>query len=181
MANKRVPGVFTLNCLQTGHWVREDNYVMMDWAHVLVIVQHQTDAYSLSCKDGAVVWQSFGQLAARCLTILEMAIDDRCCPHSLIHFGAISLDFIMWSLCFMILTELSLGLLSGDHTFVYSFNEVVSLGIIIMCSWWKVGWPQGADQFGTDLCGGHGFLYFETNGRGWGSGDASSSIWPGSI
>ena len=35
---------------------------MMDWVHVLVIVQCQTYGCSLSCKDGAVVWQSFGQL-----------------------------------------------------------------------------------------------------------------------
>ena len=88
----------------------------------------------------------FGQLAAGCLTILEMAVDDHCCPHSLVHFGAISVDFIMWSSCFMILIELSLGFLSGDHTFAYSFNEVVSLGIIIVRSWWKVGWTQGADS-----------------------------------
>ena len=140
----------------------------MDWAHVLVIVQRQTDGCSLSCKDGVVLWQSFGQLVAGCLTILEMAVDDHCCPHSLIHFGAISLYFIMWSLCFMILIELSLGLLSGDHTFAYSFNEVVSLGIVTVRSWWKVGCPQGADQFGIDLCRGHGFLYFETNWRGGG-------------
>ena len=39
---------------------------------------------SLSSKDGAVVWQSFGQLEAGCLTILEMAIDDCCRPHSFI-------------------------------------------------------------------------------------------------
>ena len=38
---------------------------------------------------------SFGQLAAGCLAILEMAVDDRRCPHSLIHFGAISVDWIM--------------------------------------------------------------------------------------
>ena len=50
MANKRVLGVFTLNCLQTGHWVRVDYHIMMDWAHVLVIVQCQTDGCSLSCK-----------------------------------------------------------------------------------------------------------------------------------
>ena len=181
MANKRVLGVFTLNCLQTGHWVRVDYHIMMDWAHVLVVVQCQTDGRSLSSKDGAVVWQSFGQLAAGCLTILEMAVDDRRCPHSLVHFWAISVDFIMWSLCFTKLIELSLGFLSGDHAFTYSFNEVVSLGIIVMRSWWKVGCPQGADQFGIDLCRGHGLLYFETNGRGRGSGHASSSIWPASI
>ena len=67
---------------------------MVDWAHVLVIVQCQTDGCILSCKDGAVVWQSFGQLAAGCLPILEMAVDNRRSPHSLVHFGAISVDFI---------------------------------------------------------------------------------------
>ena len=146
---------------------------MMDWAHMLVIVQCQTDGCSLSCKDGAVVWQSFGQSAAGCLTILEMAVNDGCCPHSLNHFGAISVNFTMWSLCFTKLIEFSLRLLSGDHAFTYSFHEVVSLWIIVMRSWWKVGCPQGADQFGTDLCRGHGFLCFETNGRGRGSGHAS--------
>ena len=30
MANKRVLGVFTLNCLQTGHWVRVDCHIVMD-------------------------------------------------------------------------------------------------------------------------------------------------------
>ena len=102
-------------------------------------------------------------------------------PHSPVNFGAISVNFIMWSLCFTKLNELSLGFLSGDHALTYSFNEVVSLGIIIMCSWWKVGCPQGADQFGIDLCRGHGFLYFETIGKGRGSGHSSSSIWPGNI
>ena len=100
---------------------------------------------------------------------------------TLVHFGAISVDFIMWSLCFTILIELSLGFLSGDHAFTYSFNEIVSLGIIVVRSWWKVGCPQGADQFGIDLCRGHGLLYFETYGRRRGSGHVSSSIWPGSI
>ena len=123
MANERVLRVFTLNCLQTGHWVRVDYHIMMDWVHVLVIVQCQTYGCSLSCKDGAVVWQSFGQLAAGCLTILEMGVDDRRCPHFLIHFGAISVDFIIWSLCFTILIELSLGFLSGDHAFTSSMRS----------------------------------------------------------
>ena len=122
MADQRVLCVFTLNCLHTGHWVRVDHYIVMDWAHVLVIVQCQTDGCSPSCKDGAIVRQSFGKLAAGCLTILEMAVDDHHCPHSLIHFGAISVDFIMRSLRFMILTELSLGFLSADHAFAYSLN-----------------------------------------------------------
>ena len=50
-----------------------DYHIVMDWAHVLAIVKCQTDGCSLSCKDGAVVWQSFGQLAAGCPTVLEMA------------------------------------------------------------------------------------------------------------
>ena len=110
-----------------------------------------------------------------------MAVDDCRWNHSLIHFSAISVDFIMSSLCFTILIEPSLGFLSGDRTFAYSFNEIMSLGIVIMRSWWRVGCPQGADQFGIDLFRGHGFLYFETNGRGWGSCHASTPIWPGSI
>ena len=73
---------------------QSSHYIVMDWAHVLVIVQCQTDGCSLSCKDGAIVWQSFGKLAASCL-ILEIAVDDRRCPHSLVHFGAISADFII--------------------------------------------------------------------------------------
>ena len=51
-----------------------DHYIVMDWAHVLVIIQCQTDGSSLSCKDDAVVWQSFGQLVVGCLTILEIAV-----------------------------------------------------------------------------------------------------------
>ena len=137
---------------------------MMDWVHMLVIVQCQTYGCSLSCKDGAVVWQSFGQLAAGVSTILEMVVDDRRCPHFLVNFGAINVDFIMWSLCFTILIELSLGFSSGDHAFIYSFSEVVSLGIIVVRSWWKVGCPQGGDQSGMDLCRGHDLLYFQPMG-----------------
>ena len=162
---------------KTRHWVRVDYYIMMNWTHVSVIVQCQSDGFSLSSKDGAIVWQSFGQLVAGCLTILEMAVDDRRCAHSLIHFGVICVNFIVWSLCFMILIEFSLGF-SGDHTFAHFFNEVVSLGIVIVRSWWKAGFPQGTDKFGIDLCGGHGSLYLETNGRGRRSGHASSPIWP---
>ena len=101
-----------------------------DWAHVLVIARCQTDGCSLSCKYGAVVWQSFGQLAAGRLTIMEMAVDDRCCPHSLVHFGAISVNFIMWSLCFTKLIELSLGFLSGDHAFY------------LLLQWGRVSWDH---------------------------------------
>ena len=93
------------------------------------------DGCSLSCKDGAVVWQSSEQLAAGCLTILEMSVDDCRCPHSLIHFGAISVNFIMWSLCFTILTEFSLGFLwlqwgrvSWDRNRVFLVESWVSPG-----------------------------------------------------
>ena len=69
MTNKGVLGVFTFNCLQTRHWVRVHYYIVMNWTHVSVIVQCQSDDCSLSSKDGAIVWQSCGQLAAGCLTI----------------------------------------------------------------------------------------------------------------
>ena len=82
MANKRVLSVFTLNRLQAGHWVRVNYYIVMGWAHVLAIVQCQGDGCSLSSKDDAVVWQSFGQVAAGCLTILEMAVDNCLAPLS---------------------------------------------------------------------------------------------------
>ena len=141
----------------------------MDWTHISVVVQCQSNGCSLSSKDGAVVWQSFGQLAAGCLTILEMTIDDRCCPHSLVHFGAIGLNFIMWSLCFMILIELSLSFWSGDHTFAYSFNEVVYLWIIIVRSWWIAWCPQGADQFSIDLWPWLPLLWDQQGGLGVGS------------
>ena len=146
MANKRVLSVFTLNCLQTGHWVRVDNNAMMDWAYVLVMVQRQTDCCGLSCQDDPVVWQFFWQLAAGCLTILEMAVDDRCCPtrsfilEPSVYTSSCDPRASWYSL------NLGLGFLSGDHTFAYSFNEVVSLVIVIVHSWWKVGCPQGADS-----------------------------------
>ena len=66
MANKRVLSVFALYRLQAGHWVRVDHHIVVNWAHVLVIVQCQGDGCSLSSKDGAVVWKSFGQVAAGC-------------------------------------------------------------------------------------------------------------------
>ena len=68
---------------------------MVNWTHVLVVVQCQSDGCSLGSKDGAVVRQSLGQAAAGCLAILEMTVYDCCCPHSLIHFGAISVDLIV--------------------------------------------------------------------------------------
>ena len=87
-----------------------------------------------------------------------MVVDDGHCPKLLIHFGAVSVDFIMWSLQFTILIELSLGSLSGDHIFAYSFKEFVSFGIVIVCSLWKAGCPQEVHQFCNILCRCHGFL-----------------------
>ena len=63
-----------------------------------IVVQCQGDGCCLSSKDGTVIWDSFGQLAAGRLTIPEMAVDDRCCPHSLINLRSVSVDIIMWSL-----------------------------------------------------------------------------------
>ena len=37
----------------------------MNWTHVSVIVQCQNDGCSLTSKDGAVVWQSFGSVGGR--------------------------------------------------------------------------------------------------------------------
>ena len=164
MTNKRVLRVFTLNCLQTGHWVRIDYYIVMNWTHVSVTVQCQSDGCSLSSKDGAVVWQPFGQLAVSPSWKWRLMI--AAAPTLFHSFWSHRCKFIMWSLCFTILIEFSLGFFSGDHTFAHSSNEVVSLGIVIMRSWWKAGCTQGADQFGIDLCRGNGCLYLETKGRG---------------
>ena len=97
MAKERILSVFTLNRLEAGHWVRVNYYIVVDWADVFVIVQCQSVCCSLSSKYGTVVWQSFGQVAAGCLTILEMAVDNCRCPHSLVYFGAISEDFVVLS------------------------------------------------------------------------------------
>ena len=109
MAKERILSVFTLNRLEAGHWVRVNYYILVDWADVFVIVQCQSDGCSLSSKYGTVVWQSFGQVAAGCLTILEMAVDNCRCPHSLVYFGAISEDFVVLSYGFLILPELRLS------------------------------------------------------------------------
>ena len=87
MANTRILRVFSLNRQQAGHWISLDYYILMNWTHVPVVVQHQTDGCSISSKDGAVVWQSFRQLATGCRTILEMAVDDCRCPLSLSFIG----------------------------------------------------------------------------------------------
>ena len=138
MTNKRVLGVFTLICLQTRHWVRVDYYIVMNWTHVSVIVQGQSDGCSVSSKDGAIVWQSLDSWQQAVSPSRKWWLMAAAAP-TLIHFGAICVNFIMWSLCFMILIELSLGFFSGDHTFAHSFNEVVSLGIVNLRSWCKAG------------------------------------------
>ena len=102
-----------------------------------------------------------------------MAVDDRCCPHSLVNLRSVSVDFIMWSLSIEILSEFGLSLFSCDHAFADPFNEAVSFRFVFMCSW-REGWcPQGADRFYVNLCRSHGFLYFETNGFCRGSGHSS--------
>ena len=82
LANERVFSIFAFNCLQARHWVRLDYDIVLYRIHVPIIVQCQYDCCCLSSKDGTVIWESFGQLAASLLTILKMAVDDRCCPHS---------------------------------------------------------------------------------------------------
>ena len=160
------------------HWVRVDYNFVLYRIHVSIIVRCRCDCCCLSSKDGTVTWESFGQLAASRLTILEMAVDDRCCPHSLVNLRSVSVDFVMWSLSIAILSEFGLSLFFCGHTFAHPFNEAVSLRIVFMCSWRK-GWClQGADRFYVNLCRGHGFLYFETNGSCRGSGHSSPSIWP---
>ena len=141
---------------------------MGNWTHAPVVVQCQTDGCSLSSKDGAVVWQSFAQLAAGCLTFLEMAVDDCRCPHILVHFGVISgVNFIVWSLYFTIVIELSLGFLFGEYTCAHPLNDVF-LGTLFVRSWWNAGCPHGQTNSAliSALCRGHGCLFPETNGRG---------------
>ena len=181
LANERVVRIFAFNCLQARHWVRVDYNIVLYRIHVPIIVQCQCDCCCLSSKDGTVILESFGQLAASRLTILEMAVDDRCCPHSLVNLRSVSVDFIMWSLSIAIVSEFGLSLFSCDHTFAHPFNEVVSLRIIFMCSW-REGWClRGADRFYVNLCRCHCFLYFETNGFCRGLGHSSFSIWPRKI
>ena len=107
-------------------------------------------------KDGAVIRESLGQAMASYLAILEMMVDD---------LGYVCIDFIMWSLSVTILIEFDLGF-SANHTFAYSFNEVVSFQVIVICSQWEA-WllPQGAKKIDDDLCRCSDCLYRETNGQ----------------
>ena len=81
-------------------------------------------------KDGAVVQEFFGQVAASCLTILEMAVDDRCYHHLLIYLWSVGADFAAWSLNVTKITEFGLGFGSPDHKYAFSFKGVVSLDCI---------------------------------------------------
>ena len=168
--------IFVLNRLEARHWVRAEYNIVLYRIHVPIIVQCKGDGRSLSSKDGAVIWESFGQLATSRLTILKMAIDDRCCPHSLINLRSISVDFTMLSLSIVILAEFGPIIFSCDHAFTHSFNEAVSLEIVFMCSRWKAWYLQGADHFFINLCCDQSFLYLETNGLGRGSSLATFSI-----
>ena len=94
MADERVIIIFALNRPHARQWVRVDYNIVQQ---VRIIVQCQDDGRSLSSKDGAVIWESFGQLVASRLAILKVTVDDRCCPHSLISDRSISVDFIMLS------------------------------------------------------------------------------------
>ena len=87
----------------------------------------------------------------------------------------------MWSLSATLLIEFGLGFLSGNHTFAYSFNEVVSCRVVFVCSWWEAWLPQGASQINIDLRRCHGCLNPETYRMCWESGHASSPIWLGGI
>ena len=133
MTNGRVLRIFALNCLQTRHRVRVEYNTMLCRIHVPIIVQCQGNGCGLSRKDSAVIRESFGQLAESRLTILELAVDDRCCPHPLVNLRSVSVDFIMWSLSIMLLSEFGLSLFSSDHTFTHSLNEAVFLPTIFMC------------------------------------------------
>ena len=82
---------------------RVDYNTVLYRIHVPKIAECQCDCCCFSSKDGTVIWESFGQLAASRLTILEMAVDDRCCPHSLVNLRSVSVDFIIWSLSIAIL------------------------------------------------------------------------------
>ena len=114
-------------------------------------VQSQSDGCSLSSKDGAVVRESFGQVAASCLTILEMAADDHCCP-TLSRLSWIRrVDFVMWSLPVTILIEFGLGFMSGCNilylsgAFSYDLHE-------------RLGVFNVADQIGVELHSVHSYL-----------------------
>ena len=82
LANERVVNIFAFNRLQARHWVRVDYDIVLYRIHVPIIIQCQCDCCCLSSKDGTVIWESFGQLAANRLTIQEMAVCALLCVQS---------------------------------------------------------------------------------------------------
>ena len=119
-ANERVVSIFALNWLQARHWVRVDYNIVLYRIHVPIIVQCQCDCRCLSSKDGTVIWESFGQLAASRLTILEMVVDDRCCPHSRQSYIVISI--LTMNYCFL-------------HMYITCFEPSDLLDDRALCRW----------------------------------------------
>ena len=64
----------------------------------------------------AIIRESFRQLAASRLTILEMAVDDRWCPHCLFCLTPASVDCTMRSLSIAAFTEFGQSFFSNDHS-----------------------------------------------------------------
>ena len=140
---ERVVSIFAFNCLQARHWVRVDYDIVLYRIHVSIIIQCRCDCCCLSSKYGTVIWESFGQLAASRLTILEMAVDDRCCPHTLVNLRSVSVDFIMWSLIIVILSEFGRSLFSCDHIFAQPSMRLCLLGSYSCVPGGKVGVFRG--------------------------------------
>ena len=93
VTNERVCPIFALNCLQAKHWVRVEYNIVL--YRIAGIVQCQVNGCSLSSKDGTVIRESFRQLSAGRITILEMAVD-RCCPHPLVNLRTVCVNWIRW-------------------------------------------------------------------------------------
>ena len=141
VADQSFFSTFALNHLQARHWVRVDYNIVLCRIHVPMIVQCQGDGSSLSSKYGAVIWESFWQLTASHLTILEMAVNNCCCPTlSLIRqirqcrLHHVVLEhrntrwiwpepLLLWS---YICTPLQLGCVSSDHIHVFQGASIVS-------------------------------------------------------
>ena len=136
-ANERVVSIFAFNYLQARHRFRVDYDIMLYRIHMPIIIQCQCDGGCLSSEDGTVIWESFGQLAAS-LTILEMAVDDRHCPHSLVNLRSVSIDFIMCSLSIVILSEFGLSLFSCDHTFARALNVSKPYSMLSWRHSWRI-------------------------------------------
>ena len=75
MTNERRFHIFALNRLQARHWVRVEYNIVLYSVHVPIIVQCQGNGCNLSSKDGAVIWEFLGQLAAGRLNNLESGED----------------------------------------------------------------------------------------------------------